>query len=467
VVRWPPATPSQIGKYQVSEVLGKGGQAVTYKAWDPDLRRHVVIKLYHAVQTSEDRERVLKEGQSLARVRSPYVAQCYSVERYEGTPYLVVEYIAGRSLAELHRMQPLPSAQALHLVAQAAEGLAAVHACGLLHRDVKPANILVGDDGVPRLVDFGLAMPVGDEALRQISGTVSFMAPEQARGEIDRIDPRTDLFGLGAVLYSLLTGAPPYAAKDPELRWRAARAGDITPARQRNAKLPAAVNDLCMRCLAKDPSGRFASAADLVQATRRVQRRRRLPWLISTAAALSGLTAGAVWLGQSRWAPRTEVTQRPDGTALRQDFQIKVELINSWKDPAGPLYHIAEGNMLSFRIEAQHDCWLAIWYENAEGKMLQLFPNDWEPTHLLLAGKVRLIPGENTEYGIRAKLSKGPERIYVMASTERWTAPAGKKLGPYVVFASPDEREALREFELEAKSKAVLEKIMPIQVDPR
>jgi serine/threonine protein kinase len=459
----------RIGKYCISEILGEGGQAVTYKAWDPDLKRHVVIKLYHAVQTPEDREMVLKEGQALARVRSPYVAQCYGVERHESMPYLVVEYIPGQGLTELHRARPLTSAQALELIAQAAEGLAAVHACGLLHRDLKPGNILVGDDGVPRLVDFGLAMPLGDQALQHLSGTLAYMPPEQARGEIDRIDPRTDLFGLGAVLYYLLTGGPPHAAKDRDERWQAARAGEVVPARQRNPKLPAAVNDLCMRCLAKDPSGRFASATELIQAIRRLQRRRRrLPWLVSTAAALIVLTATALWLGLSQRPSVTEITRRPDGTALRQDFQINVELINSQKDPAGPLYHIAEGKLLSFRVEAQHDCWLGIWYENDEGKMVQLFPNDWESNHLVVAGKPRLIPGENTEYGIRAKPSKGPERIYVMASTEQWTPPAGKKLGPYVVFASPEEqREALRDFELEAKSKAVSEKIIPIQVDPK
>jgi serine/threonine protein kinase len=463
-----PASLPQIGKYHISAILGTGGQAVTYKAWDPDLKRHVVIKLYHAVQTPEDREMVLKEGQALARVRSPYVAQCYGVERHEDVPYLVIEYIPGQSLTELHRTRPLAPARALELMAQAAEGLSAVHACGLLHRDLKPGNILVGDDGVPRLVDFGMAKAVGDEDLHHISGTLPYMPPEQARGESDRIDARTDLFGLGAVLYALLTGGPPHRETDKEALWRAARAGDVVPARERNPKLPKAVNELCMRCLTKDPSGRFASAAELVQAIRRWQwRRQRLPWLASTAAALVVLAAVAIWLGSSGRPPVTEITHHADGGALRQDFQINVELINSRRDAASPMYHIAEGKLLSFRVEAQHDCWLGIWYENEEGKMVQLFPNDWESNHLVLAGKPRLIPGENTEYGIRAKPSKGPERIYVMASTEQWTPPAGKKLGPYVVFASPEERQALREFELEAKSKAVSEKIFPIQVDPR
>src|SRR5205807_7586415 len=105
---------------------------------------------------AREQETVLKEGQALARVRSPYVAQCFSAERHEGAPYLVVEYIPGKNLSQLLRDKPLGLSQAVELTRQLAEGLAAVHACGMLHRDIKPSNILVGDDGKPRLVDFGL-----------------------------------------------------------------------------------------------------------------------------------------------------------------------------------------------------------------------------------------------------------------------------------------------------------------------
>src|SRR5262249_1957895 len=141
-------------------------------------------------------------------------------------------------------------------------------------RDIKPANILVGDDGIPRLVDFGLAAPLAGESLRGVSGTLSYMAPEQARGEVERIDPRSDLFGLGAVLYDLLTGRPPYRGETPEALWQAARAGDVVPPRTYSPALPAAVNDLCMRCLAKHPGQRFASATELAQVLRRWQRLR-------------------------------------------------------------------------------------------------------------------------------------------------------------------------------------------------
>src|SRR5262249_24994759 len=143
-----------------------------------------------------------------------------------------------------------------------AEGLAAVHACGLLHRDLKPANIVVGDDGAPRLVDFGLASSPGGDHLTQVSGTLAYMPPEQARGEVERIGPRSDVFGLGAVLYEMLTGRPPYRADTLDDVWKLARDGDVLPAKERNPRLPASLNALCMRCLATDPDGRFASAAE-------------------------------------------------------------------------------------------------------------------------------------------------------------------------------------------------------------
>jgi Ser/Thr protein kinase RdoA (MazF antagonist) len=289
-LRW--SQTKQVGKYRIVSVLGAGGQAVTFKAWDPDLQRHVVLKVYHAAQPSPQLEAVLKEGQALARVRSPYVARCLDVAHFENIPYLVLEYVPGRTLAELHKTRPLLLPQMLELLAQATEGLAAVHACGLLHRDLKPANILVGDDGLPRLIDFGLARPLGDTALL-VSGTLDYMPPEQARGELERIDSRADLFGMGAVFYALLTGSPPYQADTHAELWRQARAGQVIPVRERNPKVPAAVAAACMRCLAPDPGQRFASAAELACALRGLRSRVRVRWLVAAGALLLILMAVA------------------------------------------------------------------------------------------------------------------------------------------------------------------------------
>lgn len=270
-----PSTPDRIGKYEVRRRLGAGGQAATFLAFDPDLKRHAVLKLYHEAKAPAEQEQVLREGQALARVRSPYVAQCYHADRLDGIPYLVVEYIAGENLADRHRRKPIGTQESIELVAQLADGLSAVHACGLLHRDIKPANVLIGDDGKPRLVDFGLAAHFGSDQLKQVSGTLPYMAPEAARGESDRIDIRSDIFGLGAVLYYLLTGSPPHPGKDKAELYQMACRGEIVPVVERNPQIARDVNEACMRAIAKDPYQRFASATEFRDALKKNQPRRK------------------------------------------------------------------------------------------------------------------------------------------------------------------------------------------------
>jgi serine/threonine protein kinase len=293
-------------------------------------------------------------------------------------PYLVVEYIPGRNLSQHLKSQPLDPAKALELVRQLAEGLAAVRASGLLHRDLKPANILIADDGRPRLVDFGLAAVQASDDLGRLAGTLAYMAPEQARGEVERIDARTDVFGLGAVLYQLLTGRPPYQGESPQALQEAARAGDVVPARAHTPRLAAAVNRLCMRCLAKDPAARSTSAAELAQAIRRWQRRRALvPWLAGSAAALLVLAAVA-WFGPSWFGPHRDesnpaanvptdpVPRHPDGRELRRDFALKVEMLNGRRDPRQDSYSLKVGQLISFRLESDRDCHVGIWNVTAD-----------------------------------------------------------------------------------------------------
>jgi hypothetical protein len=284
----PPGVPlPDFGKYRVVRRLGRGGQAATLLAFDPDLQRHVVLKVFHHAHTPQEQEVVLREGRALARVRSPYVAQCLAAERQDGVPYLVVEYVAGPSLAERHRERPLTPDHAVELVRQLAEGLAAVHACGLLHRDLKPANVLVGAGGRPRLIDFGLSVPLASDELAKVSGTLAYMPPEQARGEVERIDPRSDVYGLGAVLYELLTGRPPHQGRTREERWRAACRGEVVPPRQVNPRVPAALERVCLKALAADPADRHASAAALADDLRRyLARPRRWALAAGTVAVL-------------------------------------------------------------------------------------------------------------------------------------------------------------------------------------
>jgi serine/threonine protein kinase len=275
----------KIGKFEIKEVLGRGGQAHTYKAWDPDTERTVVVKAYHGAAREGLEDAVVQEGQKLTKVQSPYVIQCYHVERWNGIPYLVLEYVPGKSLAESQASKPLSIAESLTLIGKVAKGLAAVHARGVLHRDIKPGNIIVGPNRFPKLVDFGLAKPVGDPGLGNVAGTFSYMAPEQARGDMDHVDQRTDIFGIGATLYYLLTNHAPYEGSPTDVR-RAAREGDVVAPRQLNPKVPADVNRLCLRCLAKAPDDRFESATALARVIDRRPMRRMMTYAGTVAAIL-------------------------------------------------------------------------------------------------------------------------------------------------------------------------------------
>jgi hypothetical protein len=475
-----PSTPTRLGKFEVVRRLG-GGQAITVLAFDPDLKRHVVLKLYHQARTPEQQETVLREGQALARVRSPYVAQCYSAERLDGVPYLVTEYVPGPSLAQRLLTDRPGVSQSLELVRQLAEGLAAVHACGLLHRDIKPGNIILADDGRPRLVDFGLAAALGSDALGKVSGTFAYMAPEQARGESERIDPRTDLFGLGAVLYELLTGRPPYRAKTPDLLWQAAARGEVVPAGERNLQLSLRVQDLCMRCLAPDPSGRFASAAELAGAIRHLKRRRRRLWIGGAAILLLAAALGVgytLWPGQQTdtTAPAgppvaarpvtAELECHPEGRELHKDFALKVEALGGVLDEEGRVQILKVGQFVKFRVEAAQDCFVGLW-DVTDSKVIQLFPNEFEQDNRLRAGQPRLVPGEKT---IRAKVPSGVEHLYVIASTRPLRPPAGENRGGFEVFDGPQEKTralaALRDFEVADPGDAVAEVILRFEVRP-
>ncbi len=467
--------PERIGKYEVCRLLGSGGQAQSWLSFDPDLRRHAVIKLYHDATSEKDREAVLREGRALARVRSPYIAQCYGVDRLEdGTPYLVLEYTASRGLDEVAADRQLLPEQAVALIAQLAEGLAAVHGCGLLHHDITPANVLIGDDGIPRLVDFGLAEPPGSGKEGSVQGTPQFMPPEQARGEPDRIDTRSDIFGLGSVLYWLLTGQAPFEADDPATAWHKARVGEMPSVKQLAPQTPAWIAAVCMRCLAAKPEERFASANDLLQAIREHRSvRRPIPWIVaivgiivagmaltlaafwehysSSPAASPGRTAGGV----SESGPA--VTESTVSNALaapgailhperrfRKDFALSVRL--GGRAPShNEMLKLPENDTLTLTVEADHDSYIGVWWLASSGSVVRVFPNRYEHDNALRAGKSRSIPG-NDRYLLRVP---GPDggvaHFYALAASESWPLSSGPANGPFTLFHGAHDLERWRD----------------------
>lgn len=332
---------AHIGKYQIVRRFSASGQAAAYLAFDPDLERHVVLKRYHSGPEGGSGE--AEEGRALARVASPYVARCHGVERVGGEAYLVVEYVPGRNLAEVRGDGPLGIAEVVRTLSQLAEGVAAVHARGLIHRDIKPANVILHDDGTPRLVDFGLATHLASRRLRELSGSPRYMAPEQARAESDLIDHRADVFGLGGVLYELLTGRPPHAGSTRNEILEHARRADVTPPHLLDPAIPAPLEAVCLKALAAAPENRYTTAPEFAAAlrqtvappsiaaptpaTRPAWVRRGLP----VAAVACGLLALAGWLWSKDFGTATPV----DPASVPVAGPLRAEIVvNHFKDSA-------------------------------------------------------------------------------------------------------------------------------------
>jgi hypothetical protein len=480
-----PAVPPQVGKYRVLRVLGAGGQAQTLLAVDPDLNRQVVLKLYHD-RRPEVLDAVLREGQALARVRSPRVAQCYGVERHDGLPFLVMEFVPGRSLTEVLKEGPLAVPVAVELGAQLAEGLAAVHACGLLHRDLKPANVLIGRDGAPRLVDFGLSVFHGAAPPGEVAGTLQYMAPEQAGGEADRIDPRTDVWGLGAVLYAALTGRAPYEGRDALELLEKARLGRFRPPQELRSDLPEAVNRVTLRCLAAEAARRYASASEAAEALRQCLHRKKRPavrWWLGAAAAAVLLGGLAAWidarLGQAhRPAPAPSAGWHPDGRLLRRDFALNVR-VHGGKPRSDGVLVLRDGKQLILTLESSRDCYAAILHVSPDGETECLLPNARETDMHLQAGRPRNFPAPQDAtkpYRLDLKASAGTEFLHVIASTHPWQPPQAvtTRGGLFAVFRDGGEeslRESIRGLEWPDKAAAkdrplVTEQVVPFVVEP-
>jgi hypothetical protein len=299
--------PVTIGKFLVLGRLGGGGQGAAYLARDPDLGRLVALKRYRAAGHGAEADCAIHDGKALTRLRSRYTPQCFGLERHGDELVLVMEYLPGRNLAEVIRSGSLAPRAAARLMEQVAEGLEAVHASGLVHRDIKPANVVLGDDGVPRLVDFGLAAHLGSAALEVISGTPSYMSPEQARGQSERIDARTDVYGLGATLYALLTEQAPHPGATSNEALEHARQAAVKRPRAWNRSVPSTLDHLVMKALATDPAQRFSSATEVRQALRRY----RLGPRYAQAACLLGVLvlAGVGTYTAIRWSPPDSARQ--------------------------------------------------------------------------------------------------------------------------------------------------------------
>ena len=265
-----PGCLGRLGLYEITEVLGRGGMGIVLRGHDIRLNRVVAIKVLSPQLASNPNahRRFLREAQAAAAVSHPHVVTIHAVSEWNNAPYLVMEYVAGQSLQQkIDKQGALELREILRIGSQVAYGLAAAHAQGLIHRDVKPANILL-ENGVQRvkITDFGLARAADDVSCTQtgqIAGTPQYMSPEQAAGE--NIDHRSDLFSLGSVLYTMCTGTSGIPRDSALAVLRRVCDSTPRPIRESNPDIPAWLADVIDRLLAKSPADRIQSATEVAE----------------------------------------------------------------------------------------------------------------------------------------------------------------------------------------------------------
>lgn len=356
----PPSQPEllgRLGRYEIERVIGAGGMGVVLKGFDTELHRPVAIKVLapHLAGSGAARARFAREARAAAAIVHDHVIPIHDVDSSGKLPYLVMPFVAGRSLqARLDDEGPLGVKDIVRIALQTAQGLAAAHAQGIVHRDVKPANILLeGEVDRVRISDFGLAQAADDAAVTRsgiVAGTPQYMSPEQAQGE--PIDHRSDLFSLGSVMYAMGTGRPPFRAEATLAVLRRISESPPRPMRRVNAEIPTWLETVVDRLLAKSPRERFGSAAEvavlletclahlhqptvvpLPDSLRAVappsvhgRTLRRFAWAAAAAVSLAAIVL--LWTARHDERASTQATKPPIAEPAARDAE--------WNDPIGP-----------------------------------------------------------------------------------------------------------------------------------
>ena len=261
-----PPLPEKIGRYTIVDVVGKGGMGVLYRAQDTVLERDVALKMM-LVDFSHDaatRERFQREARAVARLQHRNVVTIHELGEVEGTPYIVMELLGGNDLDQILKSdKPLTLLQKLEIVAQLCEGLSYAHEQGIVHRDIKPGNVRVLEDGTVKILDFGIAKFAQSSVTQtgSVMGTPSYMAPEQIMGQ--PVDGRSDLFSAGVLLYELLAGVKPFQGDSPTAVVYQIMNGEPVPLEKSIPDIPDSINQIVAKALQKSPDNRYAKAKEM------------------------------------------------------------------------------------------------------------------------------------------------------------------------------------------------------------
>lgn len=341
----------EIPGYEMLAVLGRGGMGIVYKARHLRLNRIVALKmlLTGSYASKQEQLRFVREAESVAALKHASIIQIYEFGEVDGHAFYTMEYVGGGSLAEKLASGVLPARESAEITSGLARAVQAAHAAGIVHRDLKPANVLLGEAGAPKIADFGLARRFDqDSGLTHTGariGTPSYMAPEQMLGSSSALGPPVDVFAVGAILYELLTGRPPFRGDSLSDTERKLATQDPTPPSRLNTKVPRDLETICLRCLEKDPRNRYASAGELAAdlerflrhepilarpiapAERAIRwiRRNPLPTALAAAAVVLVLLIGTQVLEE--WSQA--VASRAENARLTARLQSGIQLIQS------------------------------------------------------------------------------------------------------------------------------------------
>ncbi len=375
-VRAPVGSPTQpriryFGDYEIVRELARGGMGVVFQARQVSLNRPVALKMILAGQLADEDavRRFHLEAEAAANLDHPGIVPIYEVGEHEGRHYFSMGFVEGQGLSGLLAAGPLPPRQAAELMAKVAEAIEYAHQRRVIHRDLKPANILLDRAGNPRVTDFGLAKKLeGDSGLTgsgQIMGTPSYMPPEQAGGKRGDVGPKADVYAMGATLYALIAGRPPFQASTAMDTVLQVIHDEPVPPRRLNASVPLDLETICLKCLEKDPKRRYASAAELGAdlgrflnrepiAARRVSRleragkwARRNPVVAALASVILAALATVIGLGlrdlrRGRETIAAIKVERDDANAARKYAQDQAEIVGEKEREARAQTDLAE-----------------------------------------------------------------------------------------------------------------------------
>lgn len=419
--------PKKLGRYQLVELVGQGGFGQVWRARDPQLQRDVALKIPRPerLRSTLQGNGFLEEARKVARLDHPGIVPVFDYGREASYYFIVSRWIDGSSLAKRISTERLPPAEAARIVAEVAEALHYAHLRDLVHRDIKPGNILLDVVDKAYLTDFGIAASE-DELLAELdgsTGTPAYMAPEQAAGQNLRVTPRTDIYSLGVVFYELLTGRAPFCKGSlSELRRQVLEA-EPRPPRTIDDTIPAGLERICLKAMAKEPDHRYATAADMAQDLRhRARPHRRGPVMMLAVVAvlvLVGLPIGILLL-IGRVQPDPPLAEPLSGSvnvrvlkAQRPDLGL-IDLTSSGALP------LRTGDAVRVEVALNRPAYAYLVWIDSEGEVLPIHPwkpGDWErpPTE---ARVQRVALPEDPDAGWPLKGSSGLETVLLLARDE-------------------------------------------------